>query len=132
MFIINNLSTNWIPKHFPNSATLEVNCLSCPTPVSSTLPRGQNKREEAGSPQNPCSIQVCGMQFPKTELGPNRVSSTLRRNAAEMHSYPQMVNKFLFLTKDTCEWNQYQSFAQENQLLFQITFSNFGSGFLNS
>lgn len=67
----------------------------------------------------------------KRNLAHNRVSSTLGRNAVS-HFYPQMVNGFLFLTKDTCEWNQYQCFAWENQLSISNYVSYFGNGFLTS
>lgn len=63
---------------------------------------------------------------PKRNLAQNRVSSTLGRNAVKPFllpkSQPIALFFFFFFTKDTCEWNQYQSFAWEISYIFQITF----------
>lgn len=60
---------------------------------------------------------------PKQNLAQNRVSSTLGRNAVKpfLFSNSQQI-AFFFLTKGTCEWNQYQSFAWETSYIFQIIF----------
>lgn len=72
----------------------------------------------------PAAFRFVERNSPKWNLA--QTGSHLRLVEAQQKCIliPKWSNRFPFLQKNTCEWNQYQSFAWENQLyyIFQITF----------